>query len=922
MAMSWSPQPEGLAELVGLFRQSTSTERDVQRQIAQRLDSISTIPDYVNYLIYVFLQMTDESVSTRSVAGLLAKNHIYFNHARIAPEIIQHVETAILPALALPDTVLRSVASQIIAVLMQVVKPQNWVEGLSALTAAMDSSNGDEVECALSTLAKLSEDMPEDLESTEIQGVRPLDVLVPKLLAATQSNDSRVRVHALNALSQFIQIGSVSMAANIDDFVAALFSRANDERAVVRKFVCKALVHVLGTWPEKLAPEMNNVVEYMLYSIQDGDEDVALEAAEFWLQFAEEPRLADQLRPHIERLVPVLLRSMVYSELSLLMLADVHDDAAEPDRPEDIRPRHYGGTTHRSEHVEDESSQGAARGRAAADGEADDDDYDYDEDEDDDDYDDEDDVLGSWNLRKCAAAALDVLAVRFQNDILPVLLPLLKERLFSSDWVQREAGILALGAVAEGAMSGIVPHLPTLVPLLVGTLRDAQPLVRSITCWTIGRYAPWIVGDTTPEHQQQFLMPVIEGLLAMVLDNNKRVQEAGCSAFATLEEEAGPVLVPFLGPVLRTLVMAFDKYHQRNMLILYDAVGTLADSVGGALNDPEYIEVLMVPLIRRWQSLDDLDPDLIPLLECLASVTIAMGSGFLPHAPPVFQRCVSIVHDNLAAYQMAGGDDDDLPDRTFLIVAFDLLSGLSQGIGANMRELVAASQPPLIPLLEACLANPEPAVRQSAYALLGDLSLSAFSELHARVPAIMPVLLAEVVSEPPPEALSACNNATWAAGEIALQCGAEQAYQQWVPELLNKLISILHNPKSVKSLSENAAVTIGRIGLVAPDSVAPHLAVFIEPWCQALWDIKDNEEKDSAFRGLCEMIRTNPNGATSGFAYFCNAVVRWNKPSAQLNEMFRSILVAFRDMSGSQWEATKAQFPPVIRERLEERYGV
>jgi transportin-1 len=42
----------------------------------------------------------------------------------------------------------------------------------------------------------------------------------------------------------------------------------------------------------------------------------------------------------------------------------------------------------------------------------------------------------------------------------------------------------------------------------------------------------------------------------------------------------------------------------------------------------------------------------------------------------------------------------------------------------------------------------------------------------------------------------------------------------------------------------------------------------------------------------------------------------------QLNEMFRSILTAFRDMSGSQWDATKAQFPPVIRERLEERYGL
>ena len=31
-----------------------------------------------------------------------------------------------------------------------------------------------------------------------------------------------------------------------------------------------------------------------------------------------------------------------------------------------------------------------------------------------------------WNLRKCSAAALDVLANVFMNDLLPVLLPILK----------------------------------------------------------------------------------------------------------------------------------------------------------------------------------------------------------------------------------------------------------------------------------------------------------------------------------------------------------------------------------------------------------------------------------------------------------------------------------------------------------------
>lgn len=928
MASAWRPQPEGLTELVGLFRQSTSPEKEVQRRIAQRLDAISQIPDYVNYLTLVFMQMTSEEVSTRSVAGLLAKNHIYFNSQRIAPETLEYVKQSILPALSFQDTVLRNVASQIISVTMQVVKPGNWVEALSALTAAMESSNYDEAEAAFSTLSKISEDMPEAMDACEVQGVRLLDVLVPKLIAGMGHPDARIRVHALNTLNQYIQLGSPSLAAHMDAYTEALFQRTSDDRAAVRKFVCKALVHLLGTWPEKLAPAMNNVVDYMLYSTQDSDEDVALEAAEFWLQFAEEPRLAEELRPHLPRVIPVLLNCMVYSELSLLMLGDLGDDAAQPDRPEDIRPRQYGGITHRSEHVRDEAigdeaAGGTARSRAAADAEFDEEnEEDFDEEEED--YDDDDDVLGSWNLRKCSAAALDVLAVRFQNDILGVLLPLLKDRLYAAEWVQREAGILALGAVAEGCMSGIEPHLPTLVPMLLGTLRDPQPLVRSITCWTLGRYSSWCVA-TAAEQPQLYFVPTMEGLLTMVLDNNKRVQEAGCSAFATLEEEAGPALTPYLGPVLRTLVAAFDKYYQKNMLILYDAVGTLADSVGSALNQPEYINVLMLPLITKWQALEDADPDLIPLLECLASVTIAMGPGFAPHAPPVYQRCVAIIHDALAAYEQAiaaPDEDQELPERTFLIVALDLLSGLSQGLQAQVQPLIASSQPPLPPLLHSCLTNPEPSVRQSAYALLGDLAISAFPQLKPTLPAQMTELLREVSAEPAQEALSVCNNATWAAGEIALQYGHDPILHQWIPELLTKLIAILHNPKSVKSLSENAAVTIGRLGLVAPQVVAPHLAVFLEPWCQALWDIKDNEEKDSAFRGLCEMIRLNPNGATGGFAYFCNAVVRWTKPSATLNDMFREILYGFRDMSGAQWEVHKAQFPPVIRQRLEDRYGV
>lgn len=53
-------------------------------------------------------------------------------------------------------------------------------------------------------------------------------------------------------------------------------------------------------------------------------------------------------------------------------------------------------------------------------------------------------------LGKCSAAALDVLANVFRDDLLLHILPLLKELLFHPEWVIKESGILVLGAIAEG----------------------------------------------------------------------------------------------------------------------------------------------------------------------------------------------------------------------------------------------------------------------------------------------------------------------------------------------------------------------------------------------------------------------------------------------------------------------------------------
>ena len=84
-------------------------------------------------------------------------------------------------------------------------------------------------------------------------------------------------------------------------------------------------------------------------------------------------------------------------------------------------------------------------------------------------------------MRKCSAAGLDVLSTVFQEELLPIVTPIVQQRLQEEDWRARESAILALGAIAEGCVMGLIPYLPQLVSMLLPRLGDPRPLVRFAT---------------------------------------------------------------------------------------------------------------------------------------------------------------------------------------------------------------------------------------------------------------------------------------------------------------------------------------------------------------------------------------------------------------------------------------------------------
>lgn len=310
---------------------------------------------------------------------------------------------------------------------------------------------GDEADAkqgCFNALEKICEDCPHKLDFS-VQGKNLLDHLVPEFIKFTNHSHVKIRLYSLHILQALSAIRVPATAANVDSYIRCLFDRASDDSPDIRRAVCAALGLILNTRADKLVPEMSNVVDYIAYCTRSEDETVALEACEFWLTFAEDQALRDQLRPFLPKIAPLLLQGMVYSEIDLLYLDVDEEDEAVPDREADIKPKTYSSKVHASHESNDPSSSAVSAGKSR---EAGDKALEEEEDdENDEDYDpDDDESAGEWNIRKCSAAALDVMAVSYGNDLLAILLPLLRDRLFDEVWQQRESGILALGAIAEG----------------------------------------------------------------------------------------------------------------------------------------------------------------------------------------------------------------------------------------------------------------------------------------------------------------------------------------------------------------------------------------------------------------------------------------------------------------------------------------
>ncbi|PNH11707.1 Transportin-1 [Tetrabaena socialis] len=220
-----------------------------------------------------------------------------------------------------------------------------------------------------------------------------------------------------------------------------------------------------------------------------------------------------------------------------------------------------------------------------------------------------------------------------------------------------------------------------------------------------------------------------------------------------------------------------------------------------------------------------------------------------------------------------------------------------------------------------------PDVRQSAFALVGDLASACVAHLLPVLEALVACALALLELPRITDAnLAAANNACWSLGEVVIKVDAERIAPH-AEAIALRMTSILAYPgpgRMPPSILENCSITLGRTAWRCSEQLAPHLAHFVAQWCAQLRNIRDGTEKEHAFLGLCRLVRMNPEAALPAFPVLCAAFASWRRVGceglrnemAQLMQLYKANLAA-----SGQWEQVYARVGEPIRGKLGQMFG-
>ncbi|KAG5492651.1 hypothetical protein JKF63_01230 [Porcisia hertigi] len=823
-----------------------------------------------------------------------------------------------------PQRIIRNVAGSIISVAVREgLWPAELVVGKLGTILIQRSHELGAVHGAIRTLSYIVDDAVSLLDAAQL--TKPvLCAVLPYITSTTFGTAGEdvleIRVKSLEIVSLILEQAGVDFECNtykslqggIIGVIQACFENLKAPLSQAIATQCIRCIALSLTFYQEIDDNLFGQISQLMYQATTSgngaapanaeEESLRMEATEFWRAILHFPHFAEVSQSIVVQIIPVIIRSMIYSEMEIGMLQASAEDWQVPDKVDSIRPRHYTELNKATDNSEEEED------------------------------DDDDDEVEEWNLRRVSALTLDELSQYYGELLLLPVLSCVEEmiRSESAGWRQQEAGVLAIGAFCEGCYDSLVKFLPDICPMLLQLLEapDTHFLVVSISLWTCVRLGNYFLSSNA----------LMERLMACILrkmeNPSKMVQGSAVVALRDMLEMAEERQLDAATPaIVRSIATCFGAYQLKNRVLLFEAVQSVCQTLVSALrSSEELISTLLQPLGQLWSQTPNDSPLLWSLFDCMATVCNALGPAMQPMTSDIFNRGYSLLREHLQQRHAALQSGDVPPDEEFIVTSAILLSGLFDAMGSGLEPLVAQNEPLFMQLTLSMLSDASPHIRQNGFCLASDVARTCPLHLQQVLPQFCDLALQNVtlVDE---SSYTVVSNVAWAVcnllehqvdGTGAPTMQASSAMPQLFA-LLARLLGQTNITSDMRNMAENVSLCLGVMLYVDADVVTKSgcsVGLFAGEFCRFVRNIRESSSLlEASTNGFLGAVQQNPTIVLNNLVAFCDLGCSVAVEGVETSRTIRDVLSHASRANPDSWRQALSACTEPTRKKLYERYG-
>lgn len=829
-------------------------------------------------------------------------------------------------AVADPQRIIRNVAGSIISV---AVREGLWpaepvVRQLGTILTQRSNELG-AVHGAIRTLSYIVDDAMPLLDAAGLTKpvlLAALPYLTSTAFGTTGADALEIRVKALEIVALILEHAGMDFESNsykslqggVISVVQACFDNLKAPLSQTIATQCIRCIALSLTFYQEINDDLFGQIGQLMYQATTAgngaapanaeEESLRIEATEFWRAILHFPHFAEVAQSTVVQIIPMIIRSMIYSEMEIGMLQASAEDWQVPDKVDSIRPRHY---TELNKAAADGGNDGEEEG-------------------------DDDDEVEEWNLRRVSALTLDELS-QYYGDLL--LLPVLScvEGMIRSGpagWRQQEAGVLAIGAFCEGCYDSLAQFLPDICPMLLQLLEaaDTHFLVVSISLWSCTRLGSYFLSNHS----------LMERLMACILrkmeNPSKMVQGAAVEALRSMLEMAEEGQVDAAAPaIVRSIATCFGAYQLKNRVLLLEAVQSVCQTLGAAVRgSEEHISTLLAPLGQLWSQTPNDSPLLWSLFDCMATVCATLGPAMQAMAGEIFNRSFSLLREHLQQRHAALQSGDIPPDEEFTVTSSILLSGLFDAMGSGLEPLVAQNEPVFMQLTLSMLSDASPHIRQNGFCLASDLARTCPMHLQQVLPQFCDVAVQNVTMADE-SCYGVVSNVAWAVcnllehevdGTGAPTMQTSPAMSQLFA-LFAKLLGHTNITSDMRNMAENVSLCLGVMLYVDADvesKAGCSVELFAGAFCRFVRNVRESSSLlEASTNGFLMAVQQKPSAVVNNLVLFCDLGCSVAVEGVEASRMIRDLLSNASRANPDAWRQALAACTEPTRKKLYERYG-